>query len=673
MDVLYDFQPFVFSTTSTEGRFVEGLPLKTPIGEYLDSHGRICGLFDIRFPAMLPIEKKANQVLGYFSSLYYGRDCQNVHDHLLSCLLETQVYIEKSILEFNGIDGIDFSLSVGVLWGSVLYVGRFGGSVGLRIYRRDTFGSLFQIDKTSGSHSIISVSGYIEPDDVVVFYNDQVDQSRFPVSTSSLIGLDAPHVYARLTGYFDAPILQQSSACVCGVYLQSFEVPSVEDERIIFKDINASNDASEIEPIDAELDIKIAQDNLMEREKSKLVFSTPSVISNFNSKIFSSFHAPKVLTFFTHQRIFIISCMMLILFVGLVVSGKDYEKIVKNEKALEQQKLGLLPQIDTAYKQGLYYAELNPERSKEYLKDAKKLLAQFSSPTPDISKLINDVDAAYASVTKTYLYDSVQAYFDLSVVNTQAIGSKIGLANSQLVVSDLANSAVYEVGTENRSANAILGSSAVSGLIGADGFEGNVYAVSKQGIARYREKDSKVSSMLEAQSSWGNIVDISVFGNGVYLLDKQNNQIWKYIPDGDSFGPVRNYISSDNVVGLSDATSFSIDGNVWVGTSKGEVIKFYSGKRDNFTISGVDGELGNIAGIYADSDSDYLYVYDNKVGRIVVLLKKDGSYVSSYQSKSFEGGDDIVVDVKNNYLYVLNKQKIFRIEIREKSSTQVKQ
>jgi hypothetical protein len=672
MDVLYEFQPFVFSSTSSAGVYVEGLPLKSPIGDLLDSHGRICGLFQLRFPAVIGLERTAKEILPFFVSTFYGRECTSVHNHLLECLQETQTYLEKSIMDFSSIEGIDYSLCIGVLWGSVLYVARFGGSVGLRIYRKDTFGNLFVVDQTSGSHSIVSASGYVEHNDVIAFYNDQTDGASFPLSTASLIGLDEQHSYARLTGYFGTQVLQKPSSCVCGVYIKPTLVPSIEDEQIIFKDLDVEERTTLVNEDTSDIDEKVIKDNLIDRQNQAKMFETPAALKNFRAKIFSRLHSPEIfknrfgfLKFFTHSRIFFISCSMLILFVGLVVSGKDYEKVVKNEKALELQKTELLPQIDTAYKQGLYYAELNPTRAKEYLIDAKKLLSNFSNPDADISKLVAEVDSAYATVTKTYLLDSISPYFDLSAVNAEAQGSRISLYDSVLVVSDKKNNVVYQIGSESRSAKAIIGSTDVIGLIGADGFDGTVYSVSSQGIARYEDKSSKVTRLLDGQTSWGEIVDIQLFGGNVYLLDQTNNQIWKYIPEESGFAAPRNYISSDSVVGLQDATSFSIDGNVWVGTSQGEVIKFYSGKRDPFSLSGIDGGLLSIDSVFTDADSDFLYLLDSKLGRVVVVNKKDGNYVSSYQSKSFVGATDIALNVKSKYLYVLNNQKIFRTEIRE--------
>jgi hypothetical protein len=376
----------------------------------------------------------------------------------------------------------------------------------------------------------------------------------------------------------------------------------------------------------------------------------------------------QLLAIFTKNRVFVIGCMFLLLFTGLILAGRDYEQLFKEEKKTDELKLELLPKIEESFKQGQYYAELNPERAKGYLKDARDYLAQFGSEgstDADVSRLLQAVDDTYAVVTKTYSLKNLSPYFDLTTVNQQATGSRIAISSPWLLVSDGLQNAVYKVGTESRSGVAVIGQSDAEGLISAEGDGAIVYAVSRRGIVRTQKDESSVISLMGAGSEWGSVVDMQVFAGSVYLLDQSRNQIWKYIPEGNGFGPVRNYISSDESVSLLDAASLAIDGNVWVGLAKGEVLKFYSGKRDNFSLASLEIPIEHLQGIYTDELIDYLYVLDDVTGRVVVFLKKDGSYVATYESEQFKGAGDVVVDAEHLQLYVVNKQSIYRTALRE--------
>lgn len=685
MDILYDFHPFVFGGVGEKGRYSASLPLKTPSAGLLATHGRLFGIFCLQYPEFFPLDTIAKEILPHMEELYYERECSSPHAHLVQSLTETQGYLEKRILEVNGVDSVDFGLVVGCVWGSVLYLARCGGMCALRLYREDTFGILFETNNTSGSSGVVSLSGFVKEHDVVVMHDNTVDTSRFPVSTSSLNEVDSQVVYTKLTHMFDVASVGIQSGSISGFYIDAERVPSVEDERITFADVRNERDLHTVVPKEEETALE-EESGIEQHSQSEApsifrnVLSGPASLRTFGSKAFSQLHLSnsgvlarikKILSFFTHKRMLVMGCMFLVLFGGFILLGKDYENAFKQEKKTDVLKQELVPKIEEAFKQGQYYAELNPDRAKKYLQEAKEYISQFgeaASSDADIMKLSQSVQEAYAIVTKTYTLDTLTPFFDLTTVNQQASGSKIAISDNSLIVSDTAQGVVYKVGEENRSAAPVMGQEDVSGLISAEGDGAIVYGISSRGIFRTQQNDSTVVKLKDSGSEWGEVVDMQVFGGSVYLLDRGRNQVWKYVPEGNGFGSLRNYISSESEVNLSAAVSLAIDGNVWIGLGQGEVAKFYSGKRDVFSLASIDQPLSVIKAVYTDENTDYLYVLDDTNGRVVVYLKKDGSYVSTYESGQFKGAADVVVDTKQNQLYVLNKSSIYRVETREKNT-----
>ncbi len=680
MDTLLNFQPFVFSSASAPGSYVEGLPLTSPVGSVLASHGRIFGLFCITYPEVFPIDQMGREVFPFFEGLYYQGECVSVHGHLLDCVRQTQAFIEKKILEYGNVENIDFSLCIGVVWGSVLYTVRCGGMTGMRLYREATFGNLFETDDSSGSSLAVSLSGYIQPNDTLCLFNRSVDTSHFPLTLGSLKELDSALAYSKLAQYFNEPIQTHPSCCIVGCYVGSDAVPSIEEESIVFAESREEDVTSPLpltedpEFVEKELAVDAALSSpVPERER---LFSSEASIRGFSAKIIPSAArgkiaaaGKKITSFFTRRRVFILGCMILLLFAGFIFIGHDYENRFKNQKQTAVLKSEILPQAEEAYKQGLYYAELNPERAKNYLQEARRVISQFDEATlkdPEVQKLSRDIESAYGVVTKTYALTDLSPYFDLSTVNAQAVGERFALTGTALLVADVAHNSVYQVGTETRSASAVIGPNDLDGLIGAEGDKTVTYGVSaRKGIVRTQEQSSEVVRLLEPADVWGTLTDVQLFGGNLYLLDQGKAQIWKYIPEGNGFGPVRNYISSDVTVDLSDAVSFAIDGNVWIGKKSGDIIKLFSGKEDTFSVSGVEGDLTNVRAVATDAEIDFLYILDEMNARVVVVSKKDGSYVSTYTSPEFKDASDILIDVAQKQLYVLTKQKIFKVELKE--------
>jgi len=694
VDILYDFHPFVYGGSPEKGFFSAALPLKTPPSELLSTHGRVFGLFTINYPEIFPLETLSKEILPYFEQLYYERECSSPHAHLIQSATDTQSYLEKRILEVNGVDNVDFSCIFGCVWGSVLYLVRCGGASALRLYRDDTFGLLFDVNASSGSTALSSLSGFIKPGDLIVLCDSSVDSTEFPLSTTTLSQIDKQVVYTKLTQMFDLGTQKNNVGSVSGFYILADLVPSSDEDGLLFADVQDETDLDQT--LQTSDEAGVSPESVLNEPRGELPVETQEasgikssvaqrllqraafskgVPSRFFSRLqFSNqsffFRLKRFLSFFTKSRVFLIGCMFLVLFTGFIIAGKDYEKSFKVEKELSALKIELLPKIEEAYKQGQYYAELNPERAKKYLQDAQGFLSQFGSEgraDQDVAKSIRAIGDAYAIVTKTYLLDEITPFFDLTTVNQGARGTRASLVSSSLVVSDSQQNAVYKIGTETKSAVSIIGQEDISGLISAEGEPGNVYAVGSQSIVKAVENDARVVKMKEAGGEWGSIVDMQVYGSSVYLLDKSKNQVWKYIPEGNAFGSVRNYISSDSEVELEKAVSMAIDGNVWIGLSDGEVIKLFSGKKDVYSLGPLDVPLSSLTAIYTDDASEYLYVLEQSVGRVVVFSKKDGSYVSTYQSDKFKGGQDLVVDTKKGHLYVLRDSLIYRVELREKT------
>jgi hypothetical protein len=238
-----------------------------------------------------------------------------------------------------------------------------------------------------------------------------------------------------------------------------------------------------------------------------------------------------------------------------------------------------------------------------------------------------------------------------------------------LIITDQAHNAVYQVGLANRAASSVLGQGDLEGVVSAEGDGEYTYAVSKKGIHRVKSGDTSALRMMEASSGWGALSDLQIFGGNVYLLDPTHSQIWKYVPEGTSLGTVKNYVSVDSVVDMTDGVSFSIDGSIWVAKKNGTVVKFIQGKQAPFSVTGLTSELKSLRALYTDETTDYLYLLDDVTSRVVVVQKKDGAYVSNYSSPVFKDAGDVVVDVKGNLLFVLVREKIYKVELREQHAS----
>lgn len=158
-----------------------------------------------------------------------------------------------------------------------------------------------------------------------------------------------------------------------------------------------------------------------------------------------------------------------------------------------------------------------------------------------------------------------------------------------------------------------------------------------------------------------NIKDISTYMDKIYLLDAAHNQIYKHSRTISGYSKGQAWLNKE--INLENAQSLAIDGNIWVLTSDGTVLKFLAGDlQEEFSLKQLAKPLDNPTQIKTSLDIENLYIVDPKNKRVVVFDKK-GILVNQYVSDSFSDLKDIYVNEKEGKMYLLSGKKILEINL----------
>lgn len=145
----------------------------------------------------------------------------------------------------------------------------------------------------------------------------------------------------------------------------------------------------------------------------------------------------------------------------------------------------------------------------------------------------------------------------------------------------------------------------------------------------------------------------------IYVLDPRERQIFRHQLIGNTYTSGQPWVQ-DTSVDLSNATDMVIDGNIWVLTGDGEIIKLSGGERENFTLASIDPILNTPNFIWTNVDSNYLYILDPPTRRVVIAFK-DGSIYKQFVSEKFDNMKSAVIDEPNKKIYILNGHQIFEV------------
>ncbi len=157
----------------------------------------------------------------------------------------------------------------------------------------------------------------------------------------------------------------------------------------------------------------------------------------------------------------------------------------------------------------------------------------------------------------------------------------------------------------------------------------------------------------------------SFFGN-FYLLDPAAGKLLRYVPTTQGYGaPPESYFPIDQLVDLSQAVDFGIDGAVYVLFQDGRMNKFASGRPVTFNLNGLDKPLKNPTALFTAPDEVVQYIYVADAGnQRIVQLNKDGSFVRQFKPRdkeavTFANLQDVFVDEIGGRIYILDSNNLY--------------
>ena len=350
-----------------------------------------------------------------------------------------------------------------------------------------------------------------------------------------------------------------------------------------------------------------------------------SKLSGGFKAVFTKIKRPQDLAL-NHARKVILTIVVIII---IVFVGSVYFAINKqqNEK-LQAAYQAVYPPALSKYNQGESLLQLNQNlardsftQAQQILNDGKDSLPKNSTQEKQVLDLLSKVNAALASSS------------GIASVNAK----EVSLSTSPYLLAETKNSALYFSEDDN-----------------------HIYGLTSTQVFELNPDGSNKKSIITNSSDWQTPGGFAPYNGNLYILDKKQNQILKYVSSDSGFVQA-NYFSA-NAPDFSNAVSMTIDSSVYVLTSDGSISKFTKGASDTFNVSGLDTAFSNPSRIYTNLNDTNIYVLDNGNSRIVVL-DKNGNYKSQYQASILKNAKDFEVLESAKKIYVLSGGKVYEIDL----------
>jgi len=151
---------------------------------------------------------------------------------------------------------------------------------------------------------------------------------------------------------------------------------------------------------------------------------------------------------------------------------------------------------------------------------------------------------------------------------------------------------------------------------------------------------------------------VDSFEGHFYVLDTEEDQIKRYVPQGDAYpGDPDDYFVEPPPKALDTALDMEINGNIYILYADGTILKFWDQIQKPFTIQGLPGSLTQPVDMAVDPDhpDSRVYVAD-RGNRRIITLEADGTFVSQIQASGgeFDALEAVAVQRDSGRLFVLS-------------------
>ncbi|MGB9707146.1 MAG: hypothetical protein ACPL1D_00090 [Microgenomates group bacterium] len=355
----------------------------------------------------------------------------------------------------------------------------------------------------------------------------------------------------------------------------------------------------------------------------------------------------KIVTFFIVLIIFF-------LLLWSVVFGVKRRQMVATSKKIEETQQIIEKKLLEAQDEAFF----NLKQAQGIVEEAKNQVAELEKKIGKderIDKIKAKITETENKIIKKEEKKAIE-FFDLTIDNSDASGTRLFLDNEWLLILDTKNSTIYQLSLVKKSLNKKTNPEVKKASLLAGTGEKVLFYVPESGIYRIDE-ENRVKQVIKKDEAWGDIVDFWIYNNNLYLLDKNKNEIYKYTSTESGYSEKISYFKGGEQ-SLTQAVSMAIDSSIYVALPD-QIFKFTAGEQEDFKTNFPDENI-EIKKIYTDKNLEKIFVWDKKKS-VIYILNKNGNYERQIFSSLLKNADDFIV-FKNNAYFILGA-KIYQIEL----------
>lgn len=372
----------------------------------------------------------------------------------------------------------------------------------------------------------------------------------------------------------------------------------------------------------------------------------------------------------TSKILFIVSAVFVCAFL-VSISMQATKKSSGEQNSFVNEKLSNAIEKEKMAADALIYSD--SEGAKKLLFEATNILeekviaeSQNTEIQQERNNLITRINESFDKIDKVIRVEEPVLTVNVSSDN---IGENILGIEENVYTYDSLNNTIYQVEESSKKLGTISDDSTNIGY-----FNKGVANSTKNSLLFLTETPSVAEFDVDAGNieeiditfakSDAEIADIKIYNDRLYVLDTKNNQIYKHTRTISGYSKGISWVNEGDF-DISKATSFAIDGAVYILEKNGNVQKYLNGYIKDFALLQPSNPVESPTRIFTLVDYKYLYILDPSNNRLLVFDKESGELISQYISDKFTEMKDVYIDEVNKKIFLLCGDKIYGFILEE--------
>jgi hypothetical protein len=315
-------------------------------------------------------------------------------------------------------------------------------------------------------------------------------------------------------------------------------------------------------------------------------------------------------------------------------------------------------------------ATSDPGLKRQLLGDARAKLDEASKihdDSTDVQALQADVTAALNVLNAVYEVKDAAVIADLAQLVTGDLGpTNIVLGGDSTYALDSEGARVLRVPVAGGAAETILEQGQAVNLATASrpteiswsDQTQSLLIVDDEGQAfTYFPDQGTLPLVVRDSDQLGSMDAVATSAGNLYILDRGENQVWRYLPSQGGFDSERTALLDG--ASLADATELAVAQDVYVLDAKKGIRRFVLKSEAEFPLAGIDTPLMTPASISVLPGSNRVVLADTGNKRIVVA-SQDGRFLRQIVSPAFTDLRAVSVDEGAGVMFILNGDTVLR-------------